>query len=146
MTKPVTLKKLQAALLGLGYGLRGRRSLDMMRPSGRFDFAAFHPMNEGRVALGRYAEQFEAGFQGLLGCVEIPEELRRAAHVLRGQASVVHAITLAEQLGLLEEMATRGNRDQITRSLSVIEPMVHDLAESARHHVFTSSDFGNALG
>ena len=145
VTKPVTLKKLQAALLGLGFGLRGRRSLDVVRAPGRFDFVVFHRMNEGRVALGQFAAAFEADFRALLDLVNEPDALRKAAHALRGRALVIHATALAEQLGALEAVAANADRDQVARVLSVIEPMVQDLAGSARHHVFSSTDFGKTL-
>lgn len=59
------------------------------------------------------------------------EEAARAVHALRGRMLTVHASQLAEQLGLMETACRDGEKESVSRLVSVISPMIEEVAEAA---------------
>lgn len=140
VTKPVSQKKLSAAILGATTNLEARTPV-RQDPVLQCDFSVFERLDDGRRHLAEYAEGLIADWDAIakecLGQLG-QRQMRLAVHTFKSRVLVAHATELAEQLGLLEEAVGESREPDVTRLLSVIRPMVAELASRARDHAFAT--------
>jgi signal transduction histidine kinase/DNA-binding NarL/FixJ family response regulator len=141
VTKPVSKHKIQAAIMGSAGGFPARRSLDLRTVD--CDFSMILRLKNGRQQLAEYADDLPrvwARVMALLQSVDdSAEECARAVHSFRSRILAVHAMTISEQLSLLEDAARAKRREDIDRLVSVIEPLLDELAEAARGRALASA-------
>lgn len=138
VTKPVSKKKLQAAILGATANLEVRPSTKQ-DPMLKCDFTVFARMNDGRRLLAEFAEGLAADWETIAKeCSSGPGErhLLVAIHTFKSRVLVAHAGEMAEQLGLLEDAVQENRQADVLRLLSIIRPMVAELALRAREEAF----------
>jgi CheY-like chemotaxis protein len=134
VSKPVTRRKLEAAILSLGGLVSVRRPTDAPRKV-QADFSPLLHLDDGRQMLLGYAETLAVAWAELGERVaQSPDPTAKAkeVHAFRSRILAVHALDLAEHLVLLED-ALRGMREEEgIRLFSAISPMIDDLAAAAR--------------
>ena len=120
VTKPVTKEKLESVIKSLGSTLRAKQSLDITRsvcdvtPLQRFDDAA--------TVIAEFRSAFLQRWQRVVFALDAQEATAAfEIHSLRGQALVVSATALAEQLALLETAAREQRWDDAGRLRSCVE-------------------------
>lgn len=138
VTKPVSQKKLRAAILGATTNIDIRAPIKQ-DPAIHCDFTVFDRMDDGRRLLAEYAEGLLADWDGIakecLGNLgERP--MLHAVHTFKSRVLVAHATEVAEQLGLLEDAVMDKRESDVTRLLAIIRPMVVELAERAKQTAF----------
>lgn len=138
VTKPVSKKKLQAAILGATANLEVRPPTKQ-DPTLKCDFTVFTRMNDGRRLLAEFAEGLATDWETIAKeCGSEPGDrhLVVAIHTFKSRVLVAHAGEMAEQLGLLEDAVQERRPADVLRLLAVIRPMVAELALRAREEAF----------
>jgi HPt (histidine-containing phosphotransfer) domain-containing protein len=133
VTKPVTREKLESVIKGLGSMLRAKQSIDITRsvcdvtPLQRFGAPAATIAEFRSALLQRWKQALSAiDLQGGAAAYEI--------HTLRGQALVINATALAEQLALLESAAREQRWDDAGRLRSSVESELILVADALDRH------------
>lgn len=134
VSKPVTRRKLEAAILGIGGLVSVRRPADALRKANA-DFSPLLQLDNGRQMLLGYADTLAVAWEELVERVaRLPDPTAKAKeiHAFRSRILVVHASDLAEQLVLLEDALHGARADEAVRLFSAISPMIDDLAAAAQ--------------
>jgi len=142
VSKPVTKRKLEAAILSLGGLVSVRRPTDAPRKV-QADFSSLLHLDNGRQLLLGYAETLLGAwveFSGRVAQLSDPTEKAREVHAFRSRILAVHALDLAEQLVLLEDAVRHMHTEESGRLFSAIGPMIEDLAAAARVAALSSPD------
>lgn len=138
VTKPISKKKLESAILGVGPKLRIRQAIDV-EPSENCDFSSLLRLPNGRQVLAQYADELPDAWSKLASALSHPgwQEnaglLARNVHAFRSRILAVHAMDAAEQLSLLEEAVRNQQQDTVERVVAVLSPVMVDITEAARH-------------
>jgi signal transduction histidine kinase/CheY-like chemotaxis protein len=114
VTKPVTKEKMESVIKGLGSTLRAKQSLDITRSV--CDVTPLQRFGETATVIAEFRSTLLQRWQRVVFALEVQEA--KAAfeiHSLRGQALVVSATALAEQLELLESAAREQRWDDAGR-------------------------------
>lgn len=133
VTKPVSRRKLEAAILGLGAQFQSRRSLDVARSKVACDFSPLLRLADGRRVLAEYAEALpEAWAETVAALAGEKDRAAQAVHAFRSRLLAVHAESAAEQLALLEDAVRAEEKEAADRLVDLLSAMVADVAEAAR--------------
>lgn len=141
VTKPVSRKKLSAAILGATSNAEARTPIKP-DPAIKCDFGVFGRLDDGRRLLAEYAEALNADWDAIAKeCLSRlgQRAMLHAVHTFKSRVLVAHATDVAEQLGLLEEAVQESREADATRLLAVIRPMIQELAERAREEAFVGA-------
>lgn len=134
VSKPVTKRKLQAAILSLGGAVSVRRPNDAPRKV-QADFSPLLRLDNGRQLLLGYAETLPGAWAELgdrIAQLSDPAAKAKEVHGFRSRILAVHALDLAEQLVLLENAFRETREDDVGRLFSAIGPMIDDLVAASR--------------
>jgi CheY-like chemotaxis protein len=120
ITKPVTKAKLESAIKGLGSTQRAKQSLDITRSV--CDVTPLQRFGEPATMIAEYRSSLLQRWQRVVFTLDVQEAAAAfEIHSLRGQALVVRATALAEQLALLESAAREGRWDDTVRLRAPVE-------------------------
>ena len=120
VTKPVTKEKLESVIKGLGSTLRAKQSLDITRSV--CDVTPLQRFGEPATVIAEFRSAFLQRWQRVIFALDLQEATAPfEIHSLRGQALVVSATALAEQLALLESAAREQRWDDAGRLRSGVE-------------------------
>jgi signal transduction histidine kinase/CheY-like chemotaxis protein len=142
VSKPVTKRKLEAAILNLGGLVSVRRPTDGPRQV-QADYSSLLHLDNGRQLLMGYAETLPGAWAELgdrVSHVQDPAAKAREVHAFRSRILAVHALELAEQLVLLENAMRAAHDDKAGRLFSAIGPMIDDLAAAAKVAALSSAE------
>lgn len=139
VAKPISRRKLEAAILGVGEAERSSRPIDVAAPAGDWDFAPLLRLPDGRQALAEFAEGLAGAWDRVAAEVAAlaagtdSAGAAKAVHAFRGRILTVHAQDLAEQLATLESVLRSGGAGAAERErlAGLIGPMVRRLASAA---------------
>ena len=136
VTKPISEKKLSAAILRLGTKVSFHSPQDSSAPSA--DFSALLRLQDGRQVLMQYARDLTASWEAVAAKLALgdPAVAAKAVHAYRSQVLAVRAVEAAEQLALLEACAQEARWEDARRIAAVVAPMIADLADLARKQAF----------
>lgn len=137
--KPVSRENLEAAILSAAPKISLRRSIDAESQS--YDFSDLLRLPNGRTELAHYAEalvdQWGAILQ-LFGSPDTkPEILSKRVHAFRSMVLVSKAEDVATQIAILEEAVGIVPDDSVSRLISILNPMIDDIASAARQRALT---------
>ncbi|HEU5077905.1 MAG TPA: response regulator [Opitutaceae bacterium] len=133
VTKPVSKRKIQAAIMSAVGGFAAKRSIDVRTVD--CDFTMILRLKNGRQQLAEYADDLPRVWARVLAMIDSEEsvdESARAVHAFRSRVLAVQAMNISEQLSLLEDAVLAKRKEDTARLVSVIAPMLDDLAEAAR--------------
>jgi signal transduction histidine kinase/CheY-like chemotaxis protein len=137
VTKPISKKKLEAAILGVAPKVRIRQALDL-DDAELCDFSALLRVQNGRQLLAQYADELPGAWSNVVTALAVnpwgdrAEALSRMVHGFKSRILAVHAENAAEQLTLLESAVKDDQRADADRLIGVIAPMIIDITEAAR--------------
>ena len=136
VTKPISEKKLAAAILRLGTRISLHRPQDP--PASSADFTALLRLEHGRQVLLEYSRDLAATWEGVTRAMTAgeTEAAAKAVHAFRSSVLAVRAQEPAEQLALLEDCVREGRWTDAQRIAAVVGPMIADLAGLARQRAF----------
>jgi signal transduction histidine kinase/CheY-like chemotaxis protein len=136
VTKPISEKKLSAAILRLGTKVSFHSPQDSSAPSA--DFSALLRLQDGRQVLMQYARDLTASWEAVAAKLALGDQAvaAKAVHAYRSQVLAVRAVEAAEQLALLEACAQEARWEDARRIAAVVAPMIADLADLARKQAF----------
>ena len=136
VTKPISRRKLETAILGIGSQFQTRGALDVARSKVECDFTLILRLESGSRILSEYAEALPGAWQGTVSLLDRDaEEAARAVHAFRSRILAVHANALSEQLGVLEEAVRAGQHSEVRRLVDLAGAMVDEIAAAARARV-----------
>lgn len=139
VTKPVSRRKLESAILGLGSQFQARRSLDVARTKVECDFSSLLRLDDGSRVLAEYAEALPGAWTGTVSLIDRDaDEGAKAVHAFRSRILAVHANSVGEQLAVLEDSLRAGHQAEVRRLVDLIGSMVDDLAAAARARAFAA--------
>lgn len=150
VAKPISRRKLEAAILGVGEADRSSRPIDLAPAGGEWDFSPLLRLPDGRQALAEFAEGLGSAWDHVaaqIAALEAGAEragVAKAVHAFRGRILTVHAQALAEQLSTLEQ-AVRGEKAtaaDLGRMAGLIKGLVQQLASAASDHALASNRSG----
>ena len=120
ITKPVTKEKMESVIKGLGSTLRAKQSLDITRSV--CDVTSLQRFGEPAATIAEFRSTLLQRWQRVTFAIDVREATAAfEIHSLRGQALVVSATALAEQLALIEEAAREQRWDDTVRLRSYVE-------------------------
>jgi CheY-like chemotaxis protein len=120
VTKPVTRAKMESAIKALGSTLRAKQSLDVTRSV--CDVTPLQRFGEPATVIAEYRSSLLQRWEWVVFTLDVQEATAAyEIHSLRGQALVVNATGLAEQLGLLESAAREERWDDAGRLRGPVE-------------------------
>jgi|GEM_PF-635379 len=140
VTKPVSRKKIEAAILGAIGEFSAGRAMELPEvPAVDCNFNLLLRLPDGAQKLAEYADDLPRAWAQVLAALrtEPPAQQARAVHAFRSRVLAVHATSVAEQLGLLEEAAQREEREDADKLVDVIEPLLKEIEKSARSRALT---------
>jgi signal transduction histidine kinase/CheY-like chemotaxis protein len=142
VTKPVSRKKLEAAILGIAPRARMRQSLDVEEGEA-CDFTPLLRIPNGKQLVAQYAAELPEAWERLATDLQSTdwqsraESLSRQVHAFRSRLLAVRASVAAEQVSLLEEAVRNKQRHDVERLVSAIAPIILDLTEAARRRAIS---------
>jgi DNA-binding response OmpR family regulator len=120
VTKPVTKEKLESVIKSLGSTLRAKQSLDITRSV--CDVTPLQRFDDPATVIAEFRSAFLQRWQRVVFALDAQEATAAfEIHSLRGQALVVSATALAEQLALLETAAREQRWDDAGCLRSCVE-------------------------
>ncbi|PTY07512.1 hypothetical protein DB347_09460 [Opitutaceae bacterium EW11] len=137
VTKPISKKKLESAILGVAPRFRIRQTMDV-EPAHNCDFSSLLRLPNGRQILAQYADELPDAWSRLADALSQKEwqesaaNLARNVHAFRSRILAIHAMDVAEQISLLEEAVRNQERDTVDRLVAVLSPAMMDITEAAR--------------
>ena len=146
VSKPITFSSVQKALVGLHTAQMGLRSLDVSRIAAIYDFSPV--LRFGRSVLAQFGKDVESAWleaetAALLALKAAPgaaatgtghkvfEDAVKLVHAFRSKVLVIHASTLADDLGLLERALDSRESADAARLLGVLRPQIDSLVDAA---------------
>ena len=137
VVKPVSLRKIESAITSSPPVVR-IHTAHAPESRARCDFSMLMRLDNGKALIAEYG----AGLKGAWGKIAAllnhdpfdGEKTARESHAFRSRLLAVHAEEVAEQVGLFEEAARRGDREICQQLAEVIFEMVVDVAEAASRH------------
>jgi signal transduction histidine kinase/CheY-like chemotaxis protein len=132
VTKPVTKEKLESVIKGLGSTLRAKQSLDITRSV--CDVTPLQRFGDPATVIAEFRSTFLQRWQRVVFALDVQEATAAfEIHTLRGQALVVSATALAEQLELLENAAREQRWDDAGRLRTCVEHELTLVADALDH-------------
>ena len=129
VTKPVTKAKMESAIKGLGSTQRAKQSLDITRSV--CDVSPLQQFGEPATVIAEYRSALLLRWQRVVFALDVQEASTAfEIHSLRGQALVVKATALAEQLALLETAAREERWDDAGRLRVPVEHEITLVADA----------------
>ncbi len=120
VTKPVTREKLESVIKGLGSMLRAKQSIDITRSV--CDVTPLQRFGAPAAIIAEFRSALLQRWKQALSAIDLQEAAAAfEIHTLRGQALVINATALAEQLALLESAAREQRWDDAGRLRSSVE-------------------------
>lgn len=150
VAKPISRRKLEAAILGVGEADRSSRPIDLAPAGGEWDFSPLLRLPDGRQALAEFAEGLGSAWDHVAAQIAALEAgapragAAKAVHAFRGRILTVQAQALAEQLSTLEQ-ALRGEKAsaaEVARMAALIKGLVQQLASAASDHALATNRSG----
>jgi len=138
VTKPVSRRKLEMAILSLGEHLhvRAGREIEVAQTGIDCDFAPILRLADGTRILSEYAATLPAAWSGVVAKLDQdPEEAARGVHAFRSRILAVQAAALSEQLALLEEAVRSAQHSDVRRLVDLAGVMVAEVAAAAQARV-----------
>ncbi len=140
VTKPVSRKKIELAILeALGEFSVGRAVELPDVPPVDCNFNLLLRLPDGAQKLAEYADDLPRAWSRVLASLrdETPAHQARTVHAFRSRVLAVHATSVAEQLGLLEDATQRNAREDVNKLIGVIEPLLKEIEKLARSRALT---------
>jgi signal transduction histidine kinase/ActR/RegA family two-component response regulator len=151
VAKPISRRKLEAAILGVGEVDRSSRPIEVVAASnGDWDFGALLRLPDGRQALAEFGEGLGSAWERVeslvarLGPGVDEGPAAKAVHSFRGRVLAVEAHGLVEQLASLEQAvrSRSASPEDLSRLCRVIGPLVQQLAAAASDQALSSNQSG----
>jgi CheY-like chemotaxis protein len=139
VTKPVSLKKLETAIMNATQLAPLSRSFDAVQ-SDRYDFSPLLRLENGRQKLVEYADSLGEAWETVVRvCTENPgtPTASHVVHAFRSRVSAVHDQASAEHLKLLEQASAANDADATRTLLATLTPLISDLSAAARQKAFS---------
>ena len=133
VTKPVTKEKMESVIKGLGSTLRAKQSLDVTRSV--CDVTPLERFGDTAATIAEFRSALLHRWQRVTFALDVQETTAAfEIHSLRGQALVVSATALAEQLALVEEAVREQRWDDAARLRSSVENELMLVADVLDQH------------
>jgi signal transduction histidine kinase/FixJ family two-component response regulator len=142
VVKPVSLRKIESAITSSPPVVR-IHTAHAPESEAHCDFSMLMRLDNGRALLTEYGTGLSGAWNNiaaLLGKDPFEgEKTARESHAFRSRLLAVHAEEVAEQVGLFEEAARRGDREVCQQLAEIICEMVGEVAEAAKRHALALS-------
>jgi signal transduction histidine kinase/FixJ family two-component response regulator/outer membrane protein assembly factor BamB len=142
VVKPISLRKIESAITSSPPVVR-IHSTHTPESQAHCDFSMLMRLDNGKALIAEYGADLSEAWNGvaaLLGNDPFDgEKTARASHAFRSRLLAVLAEEVAEQVGLFEEAARRGDREICQQLAEVIDDMVGEVAEAAKRHAVALS-------